>query len=193
MIDDGYTFREAGCLVRPLTASLISKVSAFIEQGKWFKIDKLLWRAPWFIGDADKLTEDDKNTLVSVMVGFDLEKSQADLKKAVLLKITRPLLANRSCDTCKQFLFDTDTDKPYLRDGYKMVKRESHIVLPCDTREGCPKGHHSDPIHLSEINEKAWNHYLDWRAVGLTDFQRSCPVLRGNWRIMDKLAKKHGI
>ena len=110
----------------------------------------------------------------------------------MVIKLVRPLLDRRSCDLCKKFLFDTDTDRPSMR-GNEPILRESHFALACDTHEGCPKGHYSNPVKLTERNEQAWQHFLDWRVVGLTDAQKACPVLRGNWDIMQELVDKHGI
>ena len=192
MIHDGYTIQESGFFVRPLSHQLVDRIELLIERGEWDEVDAILWRSPWFLGDIDELSDSVRDQLLKLMISFDLSDSQNNLIEGLVIKLTRPFLDRRSCDLCKQYLFDTDTDRPSMR-GSEPILRESHFVLACDTHEGCPKGHHSNPVKLSKINEQAWQHFLDWRVVGLTDTQRACPVLRSNWSIMQNLVEQYGI
>lgn len=192
MIQDGFTIRKSGFFVRPLSNQVADQIKLLIEKEEWEEVDAMLWQPPWFLGDASGLPDSVRNQLLTLMIGFDVDASQKNLTEGLVIKLTRPLLDKRSCDLCKQFLFDADTDYLSTR-GDEPIPREPHFALACDTHEGCLKGHHSNPVKLTERNKKAWQHFLDWRVVGLTDIQKSCPILRGNWRIMQELVEQHGI
>ena len=135
MIEDGYTIQESGFFVRPLSGQLIDRIKLFIEKEEWDEVDTILWRSPWFLGDIDDLSDSIRNRLLELMIDFDLDAAQKNLKEGLVIKLTRPLLDRRSCDLCKQYLFDVDTDRPSMR-GDEPIPRESHFVLACDTHAG---------------------------------------------------------
>ena len=193
MIQDGYTIQKAnGVFIRPLSHQGADRIRLLIESNAWDEIDETLWNPPSFFGDAQSLSDSDRMQLLQSMITFDLDAAQKNLTEGLLIRLTRPLLEKRSCNFCKEFLFDSETDLLSMR-GSDPIRRKPHFVLACDTHEGCPKGHHSNPVMLTRENEQAWQHFLDWRAVGLTDSHKNCPVLRSNWSIMQGLVDRYGI
>lgn len=71
-----------------------------------------------------------------------------------------PLVANRSCDHCRTFMYNEDTGKLALWRG---EKRPRLGKVPCDIAgKGCKKGHYSNPIELSTANKRFYTRYREW-------------------------------
>jgi len=192
-IQDGYTFSYKDWHCRPLAE--FGKVIAreHYQKNDWDSLDAFLWTAPHFIGDETTLKDNDKTALFSLMVDTPMEYMERNLRESVKLELTNPLLAKRSCNSCKKWWFDSDTNLISMRDDSTPILRPETSVLPCDTHEGCPKGHHTNPIQFNRINRLVWKHYLEWSRVGLNDNDKLCPVLRRNWRIIGTLVDAHGL
>jgi len=193
MIEDGYTFRFKDWYCRPLSDFGREIARGHYESSDWALLDTFLWSPPHFYGDETKLSQGDKASLFSLMVETPVQAMQKELHDAVRLELTNPLLSKRSCAACKKWWFDPDTQLIAMRGGTTPILRPEHSVVPCDTNEGCPKGHYHNPIQFSKQNRLAWKHYLEWSSVGLTDEAKECPILRQNWRIIQGLVNTHGL
>ena len=73
MIQDGYTIKESGFFVRPLSNQLIGDIKLLIEKEKWDEVDEMLWRSPWFGGDISDLSDSVRDQLLTLMISFDLD------------------------------------------------------------------------------------------------------------------------
>lgn len=91
-----------------------------------------------------------------------------------------PKIASRDCRDCLLHVYDETTGKRNEFRG-EPIKRNPRRGPPCTTEAKCPKGHHSDPIQLSEWNEQAYQHYRTCKAVG--DFPDD-EIVRRNARII---------
>ena len=103
------------------------------------------------------------------------------------MRLLHPEVATRSCADCKKWEYYTDGEKAGQR--VKRKNRDEYMErrspLPCDTPTiGCPKGHHTDPIELTEENVLAWYHYKQCSAVGFRDVERDDPIVRMNAAIL---------
>jgi len=193
MIEDGYTFKYKDWYCRPLSDFGREIARSHYESSDWGKLDSFLWTTPHFYGDETTLSSGDKASLFTLMVETPLRRMQRDLAACVRIELTNPLLAMRTCNSCRKWWFDPETQLISMRADDTPLLRPKHVVVPCETNEGCPKGHYNDPIEFSEQNRQAWRHYLEWHSVGLPESDRKCPVLRRNWRIISRLVDKYGI
>lgn len=177
---------------RPLARFGREIAQKHVESKDWSALDSFLWNAPHFTGDESKLTEDDKSAMFSLMIESPLAAMRAELSRGLELELSNPMLSQRTCSACRKWWFDPDTHLISMNSEGPIL-RPSNSALMCETNEGCPKGHHSNPIRLGEANQKAWRYYLEWSSVGLPETAKMCPVLRGNWRIIQRLVDTHGI
>ena len=191
MIDDGYTYRYERFGYRKLVAEDRAKVRSLVNANSWEELDSFLWQPPRFFGESP--SEEDRNALFARMMTNPDERVETEnLKQSVHLMLTKPLLALRSCDLCQRWWFDEDTGS-ISRNEQGPILRPSHAKVSCETHSGCEKGTHENPIHFTAENKKAWEHYLMRRHSGLTDTERSCPIIQRNWRVIGNLVETHGI
>jgi len=191
MIDDGYTYRYQGYWYRKLVREDRAIVTSLVKEESWEELDLFLWHPPRFFGGTPN--EDDRNFLFARMMSNPDERAETEnLKRCVELMLTKPLLAHRSCDLCQRWWFDEDTGA-IARNEQGPILRPSHAKVSCETHSGCEKGTHENPIQFTAENKKAWEHYLNFRHSGLTDTERSCPIIQRNWRVIGTLVEKHGI
>jgi hypothetical protein len=94
----------------------------------------------------------------------------------VEVRLFHPQIARRPCEACKLYVYDDKCDgetwtfapgpTTFQRTGNKPVSRGPKEKPPCDhDPKACPKGHHTNPIELSEQNQQALDHYHECRAV----------------------------
>jgi hypothetical protein len=194
MIDDGYTYpyvngiqyRSLGPPGRALVRGLRDDLTV---------LEGFLWQPPRLFGaTSDDLSDGDKCNLFDLMMNADTEDYDLkNLKSGVELFLQHPMLGLRSCQLCRKYWYDEDSYTVVTDHDGRPKTRPEHAPVACETGTGCLKGHHSDPIELSEKNKQAWRHYLNWRHVGLPDIDKQCPVLRKNWEIMGTLVERHGL
>lgn len=105
-----------------------------------------------------------------------------------------PLIARRSCDDCRKYLYD---DRP--EGTHTIVERipgepepRGAGPVPCDTDQGCPKGHYNDQRSLSARNRQAYAYHKMHRAAG-----RPLPddpiVMRNAYLIEDSERRCQGV
>ena len=104
--------------------------------------------------------------------------------------LLHPEVATRSCADCKKWEYYNDGPKQGQRVKRKnrdeFVERRSR--LPCETPGlTCPKGHHSDPIELSDENWLAWDHFQKASAVGYREHEQNDPIVRSNAAILTRV------
>ena len=76
-----------------------------------------------------------------------------------------PEVGSRSCESCKEWLYDEETGavKKNARTGMD-TKRPPHIPVMCETSKGCPRGTPDD--EMRPYNWQCWRHYQMCRATG---------------------------
>jgi len=191
MIDDGYTFHYKDFFFRPLARFGREVAKEHFDRRNWAGLGAFLWNPPHFIGSDEDIDEEDQKYIFSVMMDYDTESNFRNLERGVSLILRNPRLAMRTCAACKKWWFDHDTGL-VSRNENGLLLRPAGTVLPCETREGCEKGHFDNPLELNSVNSLVWQHYREWKAVGLTDEAKSCPIVRRNWAIIDRLVEQHG-
>lgn len=68
--------------------------------------------------------------------------------------------------------------------------RPANVPTPCDR---CPK-QSPEKAHEHELSDKNWRayaHYQQARAVGLTDGERADPIVRRNFAAIDQVVRQH--
>ena len=113
-----------------------------------------------------------------------------NLISGMRLLLKSPLLAVRPCSVCKEWWFDSDTNK-IVQVGGKNLRRPDHALTMCRTERGCDKGTPEDLRSFSFKNQKAFNHWQQWRFVGCP-----CPndaIVRMNWMWFESIRENHGL
>ena len=186
MINDGFTFEHEGILFRPFTAA----------EKKFIRATPAPRREDFVTARLNLRGQhtDRKCRVFQMAMDWDQAADLKNLHASVRLMLLNPLLGLRSCDLCKKYWFDEDSGKIVMR-GDTLLPRPKYATLRCEVEasDGCLKGHHSNPLELNERNKKAWRHFLANRHVGLTDTERSDPILKRNWQILGDLVEKHGL
>ena len=189
MIEDGYTEEVLGVPFRRLLSKERDTVVAMVRDGKPLAVETKYFKSP-YVFPVTPLTEFQKQELFTQLLEYPHEQQDLDnLLQGVRLYLTQPLLAVRTCDTCREWWFDEETGLVSKRAG-ECLPRPSHAPTACDTDRGCPKGHYSNPQGMSDKNQRAFNHYLEWKAVGCP--HPECPIIRRNWMYIEGLIAKHG-
>ncbi len=107
------------------------------------------------------------------------------------LLLFHPGAARIDCRECGKFIYDLETGelKTYAAtvDGERVKLpqvRPAGTPTPCNL---CPKQSPAQAaeFELSEKNWQTYAFYLQARAVGLTDQERSDPIVRKNFAIID--------
>jgi hypothetical protein len=87
----------------------------------------------------------------------------------VILELYHPLVANRNCQHCQEYLYREDTGEVDMDRKFAVpqpIKRPEVMPPPCRTNQGCPKGTPENSKELSNKNRLAYDHYLQCKAVG---------------------------
>lgn len=96
--------------------------------------------------------------------------------------------AKRSCFDCQKYLYNPDGEVT-LRAGQK-VERGGNDRPPCWKCPKIPEGSPPDPssaIELSYKNRKAYEHWLEARAVGFKDNEKDDDIVRRNASILHNI------
>lgn len=186
MIDDGFTFEHEGVSFRPFTIEEKATIRAMHSQRREDVVTDRL--------DLRGQSNDRKCRVFRMAMDWDQHADLKNLYQSVRLMLLNPLLGIRSCELCKKYWFDEDSGKIVMR-GDELILRPRYATLRCEITEsdGCLKGHHSNPIELNDRNRKAWQHFLARRHVGLTETERTDPIVQKNWQILGDLVEKHGL
>jgi hypothetical protein len=194
LIDDGYSERHGEYLIRRLVKSERMILQRLLQERRTWEAEKFLFksgRVTSIIGEEVIPEESEKQALAEALVTWPTEEAELlNLRQSVALLLKTPLLGLRSCEMCKRWWFDPDTNK-IVRVGTADLLRPPHAPVPCDTDAGCLKGHWSNPLEMSPKNRKAWNHWLEWKYVGCPDPHDA--ILRRNWRWFEALAAHYGL
>lgn len=115
----------------------------------------------------------------------DLENLRSGMK----LMLTNPRLALRPCSLCQSYWFDEDTGTITEVGGVKLLRPD--FALPRCRITICPKGTPEQPLSFNERNQKAFDHWMQWRSVGCPDPHDA--IVRRNWMWFELLKEKHGL
>ncbi len=75
-------------------------------------------------------------------------------------------VASRDCNHCLIWQYDEETGEVTKRGG-QPIKRPENSSPPCRLRGiGCPKGTPENQKSLSPKNQRAYQHYIECKAVG---------------------------
>ena len=106
-----------------------------------------------------------------------------------------PGAARIDCDDCKQFVFDLKTGE---RETFKSGPERKELPLARNAGESppcrqCPKEspERAKQIELSDKNWQAYSHYLQAKAVGLTDAEKRDPIVRRNFALIEMISSDH--
>ena len=203
MICDGYTLHGSVSgfhfSYRPALAeerSIVLEMLAFHAKNR-LVVDFIRRHVWWSDRSIESLPSDIVEALFFVCLGVarpecggdwsqDWEQRDAkNLYDGVLLEMTYPRVANRSCDDCRKWWYDEETGK-VARVGDKPLKRPINVLTVCQTNEGCPKGTPENQKALSDKNRLAWKAHREWKAVG--EFPDD-HIVRRNAFIIEKAIK----
>ena len=175
MILDGYTVpvKNIG-LVRPMTiATRVMALKVLEAESNWEEDDYkelltsiILSRVVSISNDSrmavELLLEDEENfnQAFQTILGKDYDENAdiIQLQETVAVHLRYPRLLNFSCDTCRKWVSNP------LKGTYRKYARGPEDSLLCDTREGCPKGHHSNPLKWLRRHWQAYKYDLQCRA-----------------------------
>jgi hypothetical protein len=192
MIDDGYTeYFTEGVWFRRLLQSEVQELVRLITEDGMDEAERLLFSPPHVFNPAGRpFGEFEKQNLFQLLVENKTEDDDFEnLKQAGSLAFTDPLLFIRSCEICQKFWMNHETGK-IVKSGEECLPRPSHVKVPCEAGTFCKKGHHGNPLVLSEKNQKAWKFWLRWHRVG-------CPyqdaIIQKHWNFFGTLKENHGL
>ena len=111
----------------------------------------------------------------------------ANLKSGMKMLLTNPRLAIRPCSLCLKYWFDPDTGSIVEIGGQKLL-RPDHAKPQCHFKL-CPKGTPENPVSFNERNQKAFDHWMQWRAVGCPEPRDA--VVRRNWMVFETMKERH--
>lgn len=110
------------------------------------------------------------------------------------LLLFHPGAARIDCGECQKFVFDLQTGE---RETYKSGPERKEVPYARNAGESppchkCPKEspERARQIELSEKNWQAYGHYLQAKAVGLTEAERRDPIVRRNFALIDMLVSE---
>jgi hypothetical protein len=109
----------------------------------------------------------------------------------VRLRTAYPTVAARSCADCQKYVYDDHPEHGEFGAAPQRMPQSKAIILrvvgqptPC---WGCPKIPGDAPektplfaIEPTERSVRAYQHYRESRAVGMTDAERADPIVRRN-------------
>jgi hypothetical protein len=191
LIDDGYTESLGVFRVRRFISSERKQFDELIKDERFAAARELL---AGHISDPDGkriplelVSEEVASAAVSNPTeSADLENLQSGMR----LMLNNPRLALRPCDLCQKWWFDQDTGT-IVRIGGQNLERPEHAPTACKTDRGCERGTPELTRAFSPKNQKAFDHWMNWRHVG-------CPnphdaILRRNWMWFESLKENHGL
>ncbi len=96
----------------------------------------------------------------------DVESKWAtNLREGVILDLTNPRLARRSCDDCRKYWYlDNGLVARRNSTGEKELRPQLALV-PCQTEFGCPKGTWEEQKSLNRANNWAYRHFQSCDAA----------------------------
>lgn len=118
------------------------------------------------------------------------ERNDVDnLRRGIVLVAKYPHLLHVTCQQCRYWHYDPIDGDLATREG-EPLRRIPGSVLMCETRDGCPRGHWSKPVELSEKNRLAWEHYKLCRA---TNHWPADAIVQRNAAIITKALESRGV
>ncbi len=136
-------------------------------------------------------TEEVPTELADLILSYPEEGGDLqNLKSGMELMLSDPLLAIRSCELCSQWWFDQDTGKVVRINGQNL-RRPAHALPACRTSAGCRKGTPEKSRAFNLKNQKAFEHWQQWRHVGCPDPQDA--IVRRNWMIFGTMVERYGL
>ena len=187
MIDDGYTGKwmvgGQEVLYRPLLRDERMRLLQQFESApdQFFQLQLQC--------DVRCRVDHATHQMVQDWLGDDAQEyeDEKNLAVGVYIELTHPEVSRRDCGECKMWWYDHGTGR-VVRRGGKMLKRPEGSPLPCETQSGCAKGTPEEQESLSPKNVRAYEHYLNCRAVMLFPDD---PIVRRNARIISTVERHY--
>lgn len=111
------------------------------------------------------------------------------------MQLFHPGPARLDCQTCIKFVTDLDRGEVATYGATIDGERQQvPQVRPKGTQPPCVRCPKQSPerakeIELSEKNWRAYAHYLEAKAVGVTEEERRDPIVRRNFAAIDQVVK----
>lgn len=191
IIDDGYTEDFGQFRIRRFTKNERAEFKELLADERFIKARFML---------SSHITDPEGSRITLELVPQDVAQAvvhnpteladRKNLVSGMRLLLKNPMLAIRPCKTCQEWWFDNDTNK-IVQIGGQNIPRPDHALMMCKTQRGCEKGTPESPLSFSFKNQKAFNHWQQWRFVGCP-----CPndaIVRMNWMWFESIRENHGL
>ena len=195
LIEDGYTEEIGGFMVRRFLASERKKFNELISRDTEpaeAAARELLAR---HISDPEgrrvSLSVVPETVAEAAFANPTEREDAGNLRSGMRLMLKNPLLAIRTCEVCQKWWFDEETGK-VIQIGGQYLTRPEHAETKCRVAaEGCEKGTPEHQLSFSQRNQQAFEHWMQWRAVG-------CPnphdaIVRRNWMWFESMERHYGL
>lgn len=106
-----------------------------------------------------------------------------------------PHVAHRSCTDCRKYLYREKANKRDAagtrvedRNGNPELRAGRNLPCPCETKDGCPKGHWSNPIEWTLEAELGMRLYDIAQVSGsmLTDAEKHDGLVKAQFEIFSE-------
>ena len=191
LIDDGYTESLDVFRVRRFISQERKQFHELLTEERFTSARSML---------ASHITDPDGNRVSLELVPEEIVKTALanptetadidNLKSGMRLMLNNPRLALRTCELCQKWWFDQDTGT-IVRIGGQNLERPEHVATACQTSRGCERGTPESLLAFTPKNQKAFDHWMNWRHVGCPNPQDA--ILRRNWMWFETLKENHGL
>lgn len=147
---------------------VLSDIASLVAEPHWISVDRL-WKEH---EPAFKKLWNAVNGLIPDAAGRTWVQQegehQANLREGLMLELTNPRLARRSCEECKIVWYSEKTGLPIIDNhtGKPMARAGDP---PCMSMSGCAKGTPEKQRSLSRMNRMAFRHFRECEATIFPD------------------------
>lgn len=191
LIDDGYTESLGVFLIRRFISSERKHFDDLLKQERFPAAREFL---AGHISDLDgrrvPLNLIPEEVATAAISNTTEDSDLRNLQTGMRLMLNEPLLAIRPCELCKKWWFDQDTGL-ISQIGGQNLERPEHAPTACETTRGCGRGTPDSLLAFNERNQKAFDHWMNWRHVGCPAPQDA--IIRRNWMWFETLKENHGL
>jgi hypothetical protein len=185
-LDDGFTVEmPSGLFCRPMLWGDRQALRDDIVDMPHRSQQRIL-SPPYTMG---RVAEGDERAAIQQVLGYTVTEENRDFQALsdsadihVRLNTGMSLL---NCSQCKAVSVDHRDGSVYEGASGRPTALPPGTLVPCETHQGCIKGHHSAPLGLSNPRwARTWSHY--WKYRGSRQFALSSdPIFRRNRVLLD--------